>query len=52
MNNYLYSLVKELEEAFPDRLPGLKEHLSHPEDVLRRIGNQEIIRYLKSKLES
>ena len=52
MNHGLYQLIVELEDTFPDKLPSLKEHLSHPEDVLRRIGNQEVIRYLKSKLEA
>jgi hypothetical protein len=48
-NVYLYELIRELKEIFPERLPRFQD-LSLT-DVARRIGNQEVINLMQKKLE-
>lgn len=49
MNNYLYCLIKELEDVFPDCLPELKNFSA--EECLRRIGHREVLNFLRKKLK-
>jgi hypothetical protein len=40
-----YELLKKLEEAFPDKLPSLRDY--DPSKLLVSIGNQEVIRFVR-----
>lgn len=44
-----YSLLKKLEEVFPDSLPSFRDYT--PEMILKNIGNQEVIRFIRRLLE-
>jgi len=43
------SLLKKLEEVFPDSLPSFRDY--SPELILKNIGNQEVIRFIRRLLE-
>ena len=42
-------LLDELERVFPDKLPVFRDYT--PERVLKNIGNQEVIAFIRKKLE-
>lgn len=45
-------LVKDLEETFPDTLPGFQSHLEKPEYLYVRIGHQELKRFVRRWIET
>ena len=44
-----YTLLKKLEEVFPDKLPPFGDY--DPNIILKNIGNQEVIRFIRRVLE-
>ena len=45
----IYTLLKKLEEVFPDGLPSFGDY--DPNVILKNIGNQEVIRFIRRLLE-